>query len=202
MTKDPVPGAVKTRLIPAIGAEMAAALHAAMVAETLRIAGETGLAVEIRLSGELDGPFAAGLRRQGCKVLDQGGGDLGQRLVRALAGPGGAFAIGTDSPTVRPEWIVDAAAREEPVVLGPSEDGGYWLVGVRGDHPGLFADIAWSTDRVLAQTLMRAEALGLTVGFAPEAYDIDVPDDLRRLSGDPECPGALQGWIDANITGL
>jgi glycosyltransferase A (GT-A) superfamily protein (DUF2064 family) len=78
------------------------------------------------------------------------------------------------------ERAVDLLTNSD-VVIGPAEDGGYYLIGLRQKHPGLFSDIAWSSSRVAAQTLERAATLGLTAARLPPWYDVDTPADLERL---------------------
>jgi rSAM/selenodomain-associated transferase 1 len=126
----------------------------------------------------------------GCRLVPQETGDLGARmrgLLEALLAEGhrGAVAIGADSPTLPMTHVQEAAdvlrADAAEVVLGPAEDGGYYLVGIAVPAPSLFADIAWSTERVLGQTRERAAARGLRVHLLRPWYDVDTADDLRRL---------------------
>ena len=189
LTKDPVPGQVKTRMIPLLGAEGAAALHRELVAGTLSAVQASGLPAEVHLAGDLHGDFATWIREQGFAVHAQGDGDLGARLRRAMAGPGRLLALGTDCPHLDPAWLVRAAARPEPVVIGPAEDGGYWMLAIDAPRAALFARIAWSTDAVFTTTCARAAALPIAI--APVCYDIDEPADLLRLLADPRCPPAL-----------
>lgn len=191
LTRTPDAGRVKTRLIPALGADGAAALHAGLALETVRRAVATGLPVEVRLDGPEDHPFAADLRALGARVLPQGGGDLGERLARGLSPHLCAFVLGSDCVTWDPDWLRDAAHDPADVVLGPAEDGGYWTLGTRAPLPDLFTGIPWSTAEVLPSTLRRASALGLRVSLLPTCYDIDRPADLDRLAADPACPAAL-----------
>ena len=108
---------------------------------------------------------------------------------RALdAGP--VVLLGTDSPTFPPDAVTCAFAllQTHDLVLGPADDGGYWCVGLRNPVPGLFDDIAWSTETVLAQTLESAARRGLTMATVASWYDVDTPADLRRLQNDPTLP--------------
>jgi rSAM/selenodomain-associated transferase 1 len=194
MTKEAVAGEVKTRLVPKLGAESAAAFHLALVDVTFRLAASVGAPVIVRLDAREPGPVASLARDFGFEVLAQAKGDLGERLVEAL-GNERRVAIGTDAPTVDPQWIADALARPEPVVLGPADDGGYWLVGTSRSTPALFASVPWSTPAVHATTLARARAADLAVGILPSSYDIDEPADLVRLAADPRCPPSLRKWV-------
>ncbi len=193
MTKEAVAGQVKTRLVPRLGAEGAAAFHQALVEVTFRMVRDVGLPVVVRLDARSRGPVAALADDFGFPVLAQEDGDLGARLVDAL-GDEPRIAIGTDAPTIDPRWIADAASRPEPVLLGPSDDGGYWLVGTARSIPALFDAIPWSTAAVYETTIARARDAGLLVGLLPRSYDIDGPADLARLAADPRCPPSLRAW--------
>lgn len=197
LTRDPVPGYVKTRLIPALGAEGAAMLHRSMASETIVRALASGLPVTVHLQGDLRGDFAAELRAYGASVVAQASGDLGARIGAALAGAGRRLVIGTDSPTLATAWLLRAAEAPGPVVLGPAEDGGYWLLGVDGPAEPLLEGVPWSTAGVLAATLARAALAGLGVTLLPRGFDVDVPADLDRLVQDPDCPPALSALIGA-----
>ncbi len=193
LTKPPVPGRVKTRLIPALGAAGAAALHAAMVDATLARARATGLPVRVSLGGDAGGPFARRLRAAGFPVEPQVDGDLGARMAHALRGPGRRIALGTDCPAFAPTWLLDAARAPTPVAFGPSEDGGYWTVSVDGaaDTGAIFRDVPWSSPETLAVSRLRARDADLAVSALPTCYDIDEPPMLARLAADPRCPPAL-----------
>jgi len=115
---------------------------------------------------------------------------LGECLRHAAAtllraGHGAVCLINSDSPTLPVGYLVAAAttlaAPGDRIVLGPSTDGGYYLIGMKRPHPGLFEDIAWSTDQVLSQTLARAQALGLSVIQLPTWYDVDNAETLQLL---------------------
>jgi glycosyltransferase A (GT-A) superfamily protein (DUF2064 family) len=132
----------------------------------------------------------AALAPPGFDLVAQQEGDLGARLTALLdgllaAGHPAAIAIDSDSPTLPMEYVAEAAAvlvnGAADVVLGPCDDGGYYLVGVRESRPALFEDIPWSTDAVLAATLERARRLDLGVSVLPPWFDVDTEGDLRRL---------------------
>ena len=179
--KAPVPGQVKTRLRPALSDEQAARLAAAFLRDTLGKAARLGPPVTVTFAGDraLLEPFAPPLA---CWT-DQGGGDLGARLARV---PAPCLLLGADSPHLPLAYIQDALAAipTHDVVLGPAADGGYYLLGLRAPQPALFGGIAWSTGEVLAQTLAKAAALGLSIHQTPPWYDLDTPADLRRLARD------------------
>ena len=175
-----MPGRVKTRLIPALGAEGAAALAQEMLERTLADALATGLAVE--LCGDPDpvdwyeGPPVA--------LRAQGEGGLGERLARAagraIDGGERALLIGADCPDLDRGRLNAAAAHLERLdaVIHPAADGGYALLGLRRFDPSLFEGIAWSTAGVAAATVARIRALGWTLHIGDTLRDVDVPADL------------------------
>lgn len=204
--KSPTPGRVKTRLTPPLSeAEAARVARACLEAtiETLVPAARTA-----RWTLFLDGPeepwITALARANGMRVAPQSGEDLGARLkaaFRALRdeGAGRVIALGTDSPTLPPARILEAvsALAASDVVLGPTEDGGYYLVGSRGPgaEEAIFRDIPWSTERVLAMTLARAAESGLSVSLLPAWYDVDDLEDLLRLEEDVTRGGDSTGRL-------
>lgn len=206
-TKPAVPGRVKTRLHGALTPEQAALLHQAFVDDVLeRLApGAFELSIAWALAPGETIPETA------WPGVVQRGDGLGDRLFAALseaAREGAAVAaLGSDHPTLPLEVVESAFARVEagaPVVIGPSVDGGYYLIALApaAVRPELFADIAWSTSEVLAATLERAAALGLPVALLPTGEDVDTPEDLESLSAalaaQPElCPrtrALLTAW--------
>jgi rSAM/selenodomain-associated transferase 1 len=126
---------------------------------------------------------------EGFSLLSQSNGSLGDRLFNATcallkAGYAAVCLINSDSPTLPPERLQNAiAALERPgdrIVLGPADDGGYYLIGLKRGHQRLFEDIDWSTERVLRQTLQRAGEAGLEVQMLPAWYDLDDAGTLAR----------------------
>lgn len=197
-TKPAREGRVKTRLIGDLTAAEAASLHAAFLDDLLDRLRQGDF--ELRLAWALDsgddlpaGPVP-GVRQEG--------DDLGERLYRALSGAArevsSVMALGSDHPTLplaRVHQAFEALERGARVVLGPAEDGGYYLVALRSDAVSrrLFEDIPWSTPGVLPATLERCRELGIDPELLPAAADVDTPEDLRRLasrmvSGDLGCP--------------
>jgi len=173
----PRPGRTKTRLIPALGPEGAAALYAAFLEDTLTKL--EGLDARLWAASEADAPALEG---RGWPVSAQVGGDLGARMSHAIAdGLGradGVIVIGTDAPTLPPARLRDAidALRTHDAVLGPSADGGYYLIGSRA--PVSFGAVRWSTRHALADTLA---GLGSPARLLRPWYDVDTPDDLALL---------------------
>lgn len=192
-TKPARPGRVKTRLVgDRFSREQAAALHAAFVGDLgARLLDES---FALRIAWELDPEDSLPIAPWPDVVsVRQEGADLGKKLLRALSEAGtehpAVAALGSDHPHVRMAAIHDAFRRVEAgadVVLGPAEDGGYYLVAVAGDrvHPQIFDRIPWSSERVLQTTLERCRNAGLQVELLPESWDVDRPEDVGRLAAE------------------
>jgi rSAM/selenodomain-associated transferase 1 len=201
MTKAPQAGRVKTRLVPPLTPEEAAELNKCFLRDTaaaistacsrpVGYAGRTrasAIAVYTPVGAEwaYDGILPADF-----SVLPQRGDEFGERLYFAVedlfrCGFGSVCLIDSDSPTVPAKNFAEAvellSKSEDLVVLGPSDDGGYYLIGVKEPHRYLFEQIDWSTERVLNQTMQRATEIGLEVKLLPTGYDIDDNASLRRL---------------------
>lgn len=182
--KPPKPGAVKTRLEPAVGTAGAAALARAFLLDTCAMARSRLWArVELATTGPIGANLASGLVQR-----SQGEGDLGSRLGRVLRAAvdeaGAAIAIGADSPGLPPERLDRAcdALREVDAVLGPASDGGFYLLGLRRCPPGLLEDLTWSRADTFATTLARLHERGLTTAVLEPWFDVDRPEDLDRLA--------------------
>lgn len=175
----PTPGQAKTRLIPAVGAERAAALHRMLVERTLTAVRASGLPYELRTTGADAASFGAWL--EATPIVDQGEGDLGQRLARA-GPPYPSLFIGSDAPDLTCDHLRAAAAALAiaPATIGPAEDGGYWLLGLARPVPGVFERIDWGTEVVFAQTLERLRGANLDPVVLPMLADLDRPEDLAR----------------------
>jgi hypothetical protein len=191
MAKEPAVGQTKTRLCPPLTPTQAAALYQAMLKDTIQLAAglervQLGIAVT---PPSATASFQSIVPAQ-TVLLPIAGTDIGdclnQTLTHLLAsGYSQVMAINSDGPTLPLAYLcqaIDALKKANvDVVLGPSEDGGYYLIGSKQPQPGLFENIAWSTEQVTAQTLARAEALGLNVALLPSWYDVDTAADLDRL---------------------
>jgi hypothetical protein len=181
--KPPVAGTVKTRLIPVVGAEQAADLAEAFLQDTLAVIRKLGFAEGIIASTE---PFAREYLR-GHLMWIQPPGDLGVRmeaiLRRALLAYPMAFAIGADSPGLPVICMDQARNRLEShdVVLGPSMDGGFYLIGVKHCPPRLLSGIEWSRPTTMQQTISRLRQQGLSVAMLPDWFDVDTAAELSRL---------------------
>ena len=172
--KQPVPGRVKTRLIPALGPDGAARLAAEMLERTVAEALATGL--EVALCGD---PDPALWYRGPVAVSAQGQGDLGARLARAAGHPP-VLLIGSDCPELDRDRLTAAAEAlaANDAVLHPAKDGGYVLLGLRRSDPSIFAGIAWSTASVASETIARIAALGWSLDIRETLADVDEPADL------------------------
>ncbi len=190
-TRYPQPGKVKTRLIPALGAAGAAALHQRMVEHTLaqaRALRQTrALSIEVWFTSS--STLAQMQEWLGTDVdyCVQPEGNLGDRMASAFKsvfskGYTSALIVGTDCPDLNAALLAQgfSALAQNELVLGPAIDGGYYLMGLQRLIPELFVDIAWSTAEVLAQTLAIAQQLKLTPLLLPYLTDIDVPQDLEH----------------------
>ena len=190
MARAPVPGETKRRLIPALGATSAAALHRAMIRRAVATALASGVGpVELWCTPSTDHEVFGALRGESrIELRTQVGPDLGARMRAAIeVRPGVVAVIGTDCPFIAPHDLVRAAGALRraavDVVLAPALDGGYVLVAVDRPRPELFAGVEWGTSRVLAQTRRRVRAAGLRLLELEPRRDIDRPDDLDSLAG-------------------
>lgn len=197
-TKYPTPGKSKTRLIPELGAEGAAALHRKMAIHACslvrRIESHNGTAGEIRYTGSDESSFRDWLGAD-LTFKNQNDGDLGVRMFAAvddgLSKHDSVILIGTDCPALNDATVNHAFAllRKHDVVIGPAEDGGYYLIGMRKAHRELFEGIEWGSAEVLAKTRGRIDALGLRAAYLQRLPDIDRPEDLKHWNdSDDEAP--------------
>ena len=201
MAKVPIAGEVKTRLCPPLTPVEAAALARCFIQD--RVEQLAALPVGDPLVAFAPHDRAAELRALvpvNVRLLRQVGDDLGARLdhlLTSLLGEGyvGAIAVDADSPTLPSPYLEAACYRllggAADVVLGPSDDGGYYLIGLRRPASFLFQHMAWSTPSVLAETVSRARAAGLRLEMLPPWFDVDRGPDLERLL-QPAPPEAFQ----------
>jgi hypothetical protein len=194
MTKAPRSGQVKTRLVPPLAPDEAAELNKCFLRDTadeiLRatagnhaggVAVYTPIGTESAYDDILPGDFS---------LLPQRGVNFGERLCFAAedlfrCGFDSVCLIDSDSPTVPAKTFLKAIellkTHGDCIVLGPCDDGGYYLIGLKKPHRELFEQIDWSTERVFEQTMCRAQEIGLEVELLPLGYDIDDAASLRRL---------------------
>lgn len=189
VTRHPEAGKVKTRLIPALGKEGAAAVHRLLTEKAVLLL--RSLPAYIAWEIYYTGGGAEAMRDwlgEDLHYVRQPGGPLGQRLsqraAEAFAGTTSRLLfIGADCPTLTVHDLLDAfgALEKDPVVLGPATDGGYYLIGLRFFEPRLFTEIPWGSAEVLAATLARCRQLDLPYALLPIQPDVDRPEDLELL---------------------
>jgi uncharacterized protein len=190
LTKAPQPGRSKTRLVPPLSYAEAAELARALLLDQLEsLTTFRGARLFIAFTPETAAGFFEGFISQGFTSFAQRGGSLGGRMSHAFEHLfASAFEkiilIGSDLPTLPLEFFHQAYAcleKSADVVLGPSADGGYYLIGMKRMIPAIFEDIAWSSVDVLSQTIHKLDNLGLRHELLSEWYDIDTAKDLERL---------------------
>lgn len=190
--KAPVPGKVKTRLCPPLSSTQAATLYTAFVKDTLAaVQGAANSHAEVFYDPAAEFPNLRWTQAASPPLFfPQQGDDLGTRLEQAFQsafsrGAPKAVAIGSDTPHITPVVIERAFSSLEraDLVLGPTADGGYYLIGLKEPCSFLFQEISWSTVDVLRQTLERARQRGLKIATLPTLFDVDTISDLRKLAG-------------------
>jgi rSAM/selenodomain-associated transferase 1 len=187
--KAPVPGEVKTRLAPVLGADAAASLHAGLVRHALSTAVHARLGpVTLWCQPDASHSFFARCAREfRVGLAEQRGADLGERMRQAfepaLAGGAPLLVIGADCPALTARHLESAAAalREHDAVLVPAEDGGYVLLGLARSLPPIFDGVSWGSAAVMAQTRERLAAARARWIELPALWDVDRPDDYARL---------------------
>ncbi len=190
MLKYPLPGAVKTRLIPALGQQRACELYRSLAHHTLREARQFAANESAELVARVaNAPNEDAVRQwlgEGVCFQHQGEGHLGRRMERAVQaafaeGATSVMVIGADCPRLT-SALMESAAREldrKDIVLGPAADGGYYLIGLRRFLPELFGDISWGSEAVLEQTLAAAKKARVQWGLLETLPDLDLPEDLH-----------------------
>jgi rSAM/selenodomain-associated transferase 1 len=187
LAKAPAPGTVKTRLIPALGAAGAAALHEHLIERTVATVCAAAIGpVTLWVTPAAPHPCFMGLAsRYPIALAAQPEGDLGARMLAPCEAPAGpAIVIGTDCPALTPSHLreaADALRAGSDVVVIPAEDGGYVLIGSREPQPALFTGMTWSTDQVMTETRRRLAGAGLAWHELAPLWDVDRPEDLARL---------------------
>lgn len=191
LAKAPIAGLAKTRLMPALGAHGAAMLQEALTARAVETAtaAQTGPVTLWATPDATHPSFRELAVKSQIAVKRQPDDDLGARMLAACeAVDGPALVIGTDCPSLSPAHLqkaADALRHGSDVVVIPAEDGGYVLIGMRKPQPQLFGAMPWGTDSVMAETRTRIAGIGLRHRELPALWDVDRPDDLEKLRGDP-----------------
>jgi rSAM/selenodomain-associated transferase 1 len=201
--RQPIPGRVKTRLAASVGDEAAAALYRALLQRSIQQAVLTGWHTVLALAEE---PVCGWQPQTPVALEIQRGADLGERLRQTFGsrfseGWSGAIVVGSDCPGMTADHIRAAAADLEsfPAVMGPAEDGGYWLIGQRAPGADLFSGIPWSSRDTLEATRQRLGELGIEWAEIDRLVDIDTVEDVERVLAaetiDAELRSALAGIV-------
>jgi uncharacterized protein len=187
LAKAPLPGFAKTRLIPALGAEGAARLQARLVEHAVATACAARIG-PVTLWGTPDEThplFQAIGARLGVALARQDGGDLGERMLAAVAAADmPVLVIGTDCPALTADHLRTAAdilRSGADAAIIPAEDGGYALIGLRAPARALFSEMHWSVPSVMEETRRRLRDLGMRWREPVTLWDLDLPQDLERL---------------------
>ncbi len=183
--KNPEPGKVKTRLAKTVGNIKAHQIYLDLLSHTISVAKKVDSVRQVWYSSFIDRDDE--IAGSSFQKFVQKGGDLGERMKYAFAqgfkdGYEKVVIIGSDCPVITARIIEDAYLKlnECDVVLGPSEDGGYYLLGMRQLIPGLFSNIDWSSEQVLQQTMVAIQQKKLTWHQLPVLNDIDTEEDLIK----------------------
>lgn len=191
--KTPIPGLVKTRLVPPLTFKEAAQLYKSWAQGLYRTAQQVvNIKITVAYQSTAEIPSPAWLDGVDGEVnyFEQCAGDLGEKISHAFdrafsKGANKAIIIGTDSPGLPLNTLQQAFEKldEYDLTVGPTYDGGYYLIGLKGKpRPELFSGIAWSTSSVLSQTLLKAKGLTLSFHLLPKYFDIDTPEDLKKFN--------------------
>jgi uncharacterized protein len=200
IAKAPVSGAVKSRLVPPLTRDEAAALSRCFIRDVCASIESAGAMIPPQARVSVSGVIAYtpagaetafdGLAPRSFELIEQRGEGLGERLINVAsdllnAGFDSVAMMNSDSPTIPAASLADAVASlagpgDRVTIIG-ADDGGYCLIGLKEAHPRVFEEIAWSTDAVFAQTLERVGELGLEIARLPSWYDVDDAAALRRL---------------------
>jgi uncharacterized protein len=186
LAKAPIAGFAKTRLAPVLGSEGAAALQARLIDRAVATACAAAVGpVTLWVTPSAEHPVVRSVCEHfGITLAVQPEGDLGARMLAAMPARN-SLVIGTDCPALTPSHLhtaADVLRHGTDVVVFPVEDGGYALIGMRAPTPALFIDMPWSTPDVMAQTRRRLRQLRLSWQEPFTLWDVDVPEDLERLS--------------------
>jgi hypothetical protein len=198
--KAPLPGRVKTRLYPFLDATSAAVLHSAFVRDSLELLSTMSSVADLELSTDFE--TDAWQDFSVARSL-QGQGDLGDRVLHALAkalgaGRPKAVVVGSDSPGLPAGHIAALLQSDTDVALGPTEDGGFYAIACRRITPGMLHCVKWSSSNTLGDATRAIRACGLTAELGQPWFDIDEPSDLLRLRELANLPRHTANWLASN----
>jgi len=186
--KAPVAGQVKTRLISGLGRHRATSLYEELLTMTLNTARKAGfLEIQVWVSGDMNHRYFTRLKnRHYVKLFQQRGKDLGQRMSNAfdsvLRKHAYAVLIGSDCPSLSSSDLQTGRnflENKKDIVLGPANDGGYYLIGLKQNKPELFSNIKWGEETVFSETCCRIEKNNLNMGLLSKRSDVDRTSDLH-----------------------
>lgn len=211
MAKAPIAGLVKTRLIPPLDEKQATELYRALLIDQLEHLTALSIAdLYVAFTPGEASRMIENLAPERYRCFPQAGSDLGDRMQEVLLelrrrGHRNAILLGSDLPPV-PLTVLHQAFNRlsedgKRVVLGPSQDGGYYLVGMNQPIPEIFLGMSWSHQRVLAETIEKLRQLGIEFCLLPEWFDVDTAEDIARLRaiGDPLTRAAMKrtlAWLE------
>ena len=187
-TRVPRPGTTKTRLLPVLSGSQCAALHTAFLRDLSAVYGQVDADLYVAYAADPDWEVLKPIFPHARDFFPQGGEDLGEKMYNALRrvlalGYEAAILTGADLPLMTKTHLESgfAALESAPITLGPTSDGGYYLVGMKQPHRAIFEKQCYGGSTVLENTVAAAENAGLTVSFAQTCDDVDTPEDLRLL---------------------
>lgn len=198
----PTPGQCKTRLGKHLGKQRAANIHAGLMRRTLAIAKRTGYATSLYCTPDSKHPWYSACRAEyEVKLQRQAGNNLGARMAHAakteLLNYSAVLILGTDACDLTVNDLHDAANRlkSSDAVIAPSDDGGYVLIGLSGNHHQIFNEVDWGTSKVLQQTARNIQRANLNTSWLPLRSDIDTVTDLQESVHNRHLPSTyLHHW--------
>ncbi len=209
MAKVPAAGKVKTRLAPVLSPEKCAELADAFLQDAIEKAANLKNQLIIAYSPIERCNYFDKISKKNITLIPQKGENLGEKMFNAFKfaferKADSAVLIGTDSPTFPREFIESAFEflEKTDAVLGKSEDGGYYLIGLKTLHREIFENVEWSCEKTFEQTAQNIEKCGLKLSNLPEWFDVDLPEDLERLKKDltenPSFAPFTAKWLEEN----
>jgi len=211
--KVPRPGEVKTRLTPFLTSREAARLYDAFLRDALALYAQLEVDVQLHLAPPLPDEGVDDVPDR-ISIHEQQGDGLGPRMAHAFEtafenGYDRAAVVGTDHPTLPLEFVArgfTALSEERSICVGPSADGGFYLLGMSAFVPKLFEDMTYSHDQVFRDTLARAKATDAALTVLPRWYDVDTPEALSRMAddleeADVEAPATRAALADLDLEG-
>jgi rSAM/selenodomain-associated transferase 1 len=189
MAREPRPNLVKTRLTPPLdSADASRIYHSFLLDKIEQVYGLDGVGRFVAYTPDSSREFFSTIVPKGLRLIPQKGEDLGEKLANLSSslldeGYDGVMLMDSDTPNLPSGFTISGleALNENDLVVGPCEDGGYYLIGLSRKIPEIFRDIPWSTPEVTPTTIKKSSALGLRTAMLQKWYDIDTFDDLKRL---------------------